>query len=473
MNPRRMALLAASYLGTFLASLDISIVNVALPTLQKALNTDIAGLQWIINAYAICLSAFMLSAGSLSERFGLKRIWLISISLFTVGSIACAFTDTLSWLLVGRAIQGVAGALLIPSAMPIITHAFPDPKQRASAIGGWSAFSAIALISGPLVGGLLLDNFGWQSIFSINIPIGIIAFALGLYGINEYKPEQAAKLDKLGLVLSVLGLASLTFALIAVGDYGLYHSLTLSSLALAVMTLSLFIYVEKHQANPLLPLALFNNSRFLVANFASFTLGFASYSTLFFFSLYLQQVRGFSASESGLHMLAQFVSTILLSLAFGRLNLRFGLNRLMIVGYVLLSLSLLLMLTFTLSSSSIWICFVFALLGIGMGLNVPGTGLVVMDSAPKPKFSAASATMNSLRQTGMTLGIALLGALLNIQSQSYLQQHAQLTNAKQLALNHGFHVAMLGAALLSIVACIYLSTKYFLRPKVTSELVTC
>lgn len=153
---QRPALVLAAYLGTFLASLDISIVNVALPTLQQALSTDMAGLQWVINAYAIALSALMLSAGPLGDRYGHRRMWLISVATFTLGSLLCACANTLATLVAGRAVQGIAGALLIPSAMPILSHAFPDARLRARAIGGWSAFSALALVLGPLLGGVLV-----------------------------------------------------------------------------------------------------------------------------------------------------------------------------------------------------------------------------------------------------------------------------------------------------------------------------
>lgn len=158
---RHHAALAAAYLGTFLASLDISIVNVALPTMQSALHTDIAGLQWVINAYAICLSAFMLCAGPLADRYGHKRAWLCGLVLFTSGSVLCGMAPNLVVLLTGRAIQGGSAALLISGAMPILSHAFPDARQRAHVIGGWSAFSALSLILGPLLGGILLEWLGW------------------------------------------------------------------------------------------------------------------------------------------------------------------------------------------------------------------------------------------------------------------------------------------------------------------------
>lgn len=184
---RRRAALCAVCLGSFLATLDISIVNVALPTMLTALRTDVAGLQWVVNAYAICLSALMLSAGPMADRYGHKHVWLGGVLLFTAGSALCSWAPALSTLLAGRAVQGVAAALLIAGAMPILTHAFPDPKERTNVIGAWSAFNALALISGPLLGGLLLRFSGWQSIFLINLPLGMAAWALGRYGITEHR----------------------------------------------------------------------------------------------------------------------------------------------------------------------------------------------------------------------------------------------------------------------------------------------
>ena len=175
---KRIGLLIAVCLGTFLASLDISIVNVALPAIQASLNSDLAGLQWIVNAYAICLSAFMLSASALSDRYGHKKVWLLGIALFTAGSYLCAVAATMPMLLLGRALQGVAGAVLIPGAMSMIAYAYPDPKERVGAIGIWSALSALALILGPFLGGWLVHYVGWHGIFSINLPIGVVAFAI-------------------------------------------------------------------------------------------------------------------------------------------------------------------------------------------------------------------------------------------------------------------------------------------------------
>ena len=190
---RRLALTIAIYLGTFMVTLDISIVNLALPRMQQSLQTDMAGLQWIVDSYALCLSAFMLSAGLLGDRYGRKKSWLLGVLAFTVGSMMCALAGSLSTLLWGRVVQGMAGALLIPGALSILTHAFPDPAQRARVIGGWSSFSALALVLGPILGGVLVDVADWPSIFSLNLPLGLLTLGLGMWGIQESaNPEHAA-----------------------------------------------------------------------------------------------------------------------------------------------------------------------------------------------------------------------------------------------------------------------------------------
>lgn len=409
---RRLALYAIC-LGSFLATLDISIVNVALPTIQADLHTDIVGIQWVVNAYGVCLSAFMLSAGPMADRHGQKRTWLCGVALFTAGSALCGWAPSLPVLLTGRAVQGIAGAFLISGAMPILTHAFPEPKERAQVIGIWSAFVALALILGPLLGGLLLHHLGWQSIFLINLPLGVVAVALGLYGVVERKhPEQAAR-DPLGLVFSVVALGALAFGLIEAGENGGAGFVTLTAMAVAVTGFVLFALVERRVERPLLPLALFQKREFIVANIASFALGFAYYSSLFFFSIFLQRIQHWGPLEAGWRMMPQFVATLCVSALFGRLNKVCSLGGLTAVGYGLVALGLLMMVTST-SQTPYWVVAIwFTLLGTGAGLAVPATSITVMNLATTELSGAASATMNALRQMGMTIGVALLGTLMS------------------------------------------------------------
>ncbi|RSE98614.1 MFS transporter [Achromobacter aegrifaciens] len=483
MHPaRRRALVLAVNLGSFITILDISIVNVALPTMQAALRIDMAGLQWVVDAYALFLSAFMLSAGPLGDRYGRKRSWLAGVLLFTAGSALCGLADTLTALLIGRAVQGGAGALLVPGALSLLTQAFPDPKERAQAIGIWASCNAISLIVGPMLGGVLVAHFNWQSIFLINLPVGALAIALGAWSITESAHPEHAAFDPAGQALSVLWLGALTYGLIAAGEHGWAAPQATVALAIAAAGLLAFLWVEHRAARPILPLGLFRDAGFAITNFASFVLGFSAYSSLFFFSLYLQHVQGLSPLATGWQLAPQFAAAGLVSLVFGRLNLRFGLPRLMIAGFAFIGLAMLGMTRFEAHTPYLVSGSLLVLLGLGTGLAVPSTSMAVMATVPRERSGMASATMNALRQTGMTIGIALLGALMSGRAIEALtaslaqrgapdaqalaraaitlhELPAQPANAAELAaaaLAGGFHAAMLFAGAASLLAALLL-----------------
>lgn len=409
---RRKAAVVGVYLGTFMATLAISIVTVALPAIQKGLGAELSDLQWVIGSYALCLSAFMLSAGPLGDRYGRKRAWLIGIVLFTLGAAICAMASSLVVLIAGSALQGVAGALIIPGALSILTQAFPDPSERAHVIGGWSSFSAVSLILGPMLGGLLVDNVGWPSIFLVNLPLGALAFGLGLIGISESADPDHAAFDPPGQLLSIVFLGTLTYALIGAGQAGWTAPVTLGALAVAALALLAFIMVETKASRPVLPVDLFRSIPFASLNFASFALGLSGYSSLFFFSLFLQQAQGWPATQAGWRMAPVFAAMALTAVLFGRLSARYGLQRLMLLGYALLGGAMLMMARFEPDTPYFTVAPLFALLGVGMGLAVPATSAAIMAAAPRARSGAASATMNALRQGGMTIGIALLGTMM-------------------------------------------------------------
>ncbi|EDX0373526.1 MFS transporter [Salmonella enterica] len=480
---RVYALVAAAYLGTFLSTLDLSIVNVALPTLQKVFHSELGGLQWVINVYAICLSSLMLSAGSLGDKYGHKRIWVLSIILFILGSIVCAFANQLNILLWGRAIQGIAGSFLIPGAMPILTHAFPDKKRSSKIIGGWSAFSALALISGPLLGGWLIENYGWESIFMINVPFGTLTIILSIWSISERKYPEHAALDPAGQIASILFLGMLSYSLIEISEYGLLSKNVLIPLFFSIFSLLVFIYIEVSIKRPLFPISLFKSNRELIfLNIVSFTLGFSGYASLFFMSLFLQQVQTDSPSLTGWHLMPQFVITVLISLLFGRFVKLIPLRNLLIIGYFLVGFSLSFMIYFKPDTPYFIIGITLAILGIGMGLSVPGTATMVMLSVPLERAGIASATMNALRQIGMSIGIAILGSIMSInainkmvenihkmgKSQAYniaynaiikhfipLEKNG-LNNTYRVAMSSGFGLAMLCAGITSLLAAFIL-----------------
>lgn len=415
-SSRRPVAVAAVYLGTFMATLAISVLSVALPAIQADLGISLSGLQWVVGSYTLCLSAFMLSAGPLADRYGRKRSWLCGVAVFALGAMISASASSLVLLIVGCAIQGVAGALVIPGALSILTQAFPDQLERAHAIGGWSSFSAISLILGPMLGGLLVDHVGWPAIFLVNLPIGVLAIGLGLWGVEESAHPDHAALDPAGQVLSIIVLGALTYGLISAGHAGWDSAQTAIPLACALVAFGLFIVVELRVARPALPVDLFRQGIFAAVNFASFVLGFSGYSSLFLFSLFLQQAQGWSATQTGWRMAPVFAAMAVVSSLFGKLARHYGLHRLMVVGYILLGVSMLAMTMLTSRTPYGVVAALFACLGIALGLTVPTTGAAAMASAPRERTGAASATTNALRQAGMTIGIALLGTFMSLRA---------------------------------------------------------
>lgn len=491
----RVALVTAICLGTFMASLDISIVNVALPTLLSSLNTTMSGLQWVVDAYALCLSALILSSGPLGDRFGRKRIWLGGVALFTAGSLLCALSTSLEGLLTGRIIQGIAGAAVIPGALSLLAHAFPDEQQRVRVIGIWSSVNALSLVVGPILGGILVHTAGWPSIFMINIPIGIVALVLGAIGLKESAHPDHAALDPIGQILSILWLGALTFGLISAGDQGWHSPEARWSLLAALIMFLLFIAVERKVSRPLLPLHLFRQANFSGYNLASAVLGFSSYSSVFFVSLFLQQAQGWSPLETGWRMAPEFIAMALAATSFGRLAARFSVNALAIAGYGLIGVGLLLLAQLQAESAYLHTALFLALLGIGMGLGMPATSALVMRSVPAQRSGMASATMNAVRQTGMTVGIALLGTLMSLHAEqslnaqlssqnilhassiarSAIAEHAftagvpQLVELTHAAVASGFSLAMLWAGVVSLAMTLWLGVMLHPRFQLTQE----
>ncbi|EMX6283067.1 MULTISPECIES: MFS transporter [Providencia] len=473
---RRLFLILAVCLGTFMATLDISIVNVALPAIGRDLKAHMSMLQWIIDAYALCLSALILSVGPISDRYGRKKIWLTGIVIFTLGSAICAFSASPHMLIAGRVIQGVAAAALIPGALSIITQAFSNDIERIRIIGIWSAVSALSLIIGPILGGFLVDSFDWTTIFLINIPIGLLTLLLGWLGIQESADPDKAALDPMGQVLSIIALGGLTFALIEAGEHGWGSYLTLSGLIIAIFACLGFIWVELHVTRPLLPLFLFKkNPFFFQYNMASFALGFATYSNVFFIALFLQKGQGWRAFEAGIRMAPEFIAMAIFSFSFGKLSRRLSVRSLMILGFILIALASLLLTRVNAETPYIPIAITLFILGAGMGMSTPAIGALVMASVDKAYSGIASAVMNALRQTGMTLGIAFLGTLMTHRAVERLLQDDKLATmlstqeierliqtssampstfieqVTRSAFVSGFNLAMLGGAIAILI----------------------
>jgi MFS transporter, DHA2 family, methylenomycin A resistance protein len=399
----------AVFLGTFMSLLDVSVVNVALPDMRLDLGAGFSTVQWVVDSYTLCLSALILSGGSLADRYGRKRLYLGGLTVFTVGSLVCALAPTTTALILGRIVQGIGAAAVAPGALSLLVQGFPARRQQARMIGLWGACVALAVVVGPLVGGVLTDAFGWPSIFLINLPLGAIALVAGVRGIRESADPAHAGADPVGQVLAVGWLAALTYAVLEAGHLGWGSPLILSLLGVAAVLLTAFAVVERKVARPMLPGALFTRPRFAVVTFSSFVLGFGAYGSFYLLSLFLQQVQGASAALTGVEFLPYSLGIAAGSVLGGRI----GGDRLMLVGYTMIGAGLLSLLVVTPGTAYSLIGVLFALLGVGMGFAITTTNSAGVGAVGRERSGTAAAILNAARQTGTALGIAALGAIVN------------------------------------------------------------
>lgn len=454
---KRGYLIAALYISTFLCLVDLSSVNLALGSIQTQFQSDMADLQWVIDSYALSLSSLMLAVGALSQRIGRKRLWLLGVALFILGSVICALATQFSVLIVGRLIQGVAGAVLIPLALAIIAHHFQHSNDRAREIGRWSSFSAFSLIVGPLLGGVMVHHFGWQSIFWLNLPVGALTLYLGYFAIaRDENLNNSESFDFLGLLYSVIAIASLTYSIISLQQAHFTYWLLLVILCFITAVLAL-IWQQKRASAPLIPNHLLRNHRFVAYNIISFILGFAGYSSLFVFALFYQKQAGFTAAETGWLIAPQFFSQALVSIAFARLQQRYSLIHLLYIGLAISASALLIMYSFQVDSAVLYFIALSAWMGVGIGLIVPGSSTLIMNSVDDLDANFAAAILNTLRQLGMTIGIAALGTIMSFVT-ALAQQHGESLEQAELMAFHTAVVCMGGLFLLAIVV-IYLALK--------------
>ena len=285
-SSRRGTLVAAS-LGFVVVLLDVSVVNVALDALLREFRTDVAGLQWVVNAYTLVFAALLLSSGALGDRFGPRRIYLGGLALFTVASVACGAAPGLGTLVAARLLQGVGAALLVPNSLLMLQRTFSDPAERSRAIGWWGAIGGIAMAAGPVLGGVLIAHGGWRSIFLINLPIGLLAGALTVRHVPADGPGHARRLDGPGQLAAVLALAALTATLVEAGRLGWTSAWVAGGLLLALAAGGAFVWIEARSAAPMLPLGLLRIRAFAIASLCGVVVNFGYYGLVFVFSLSL------------------------------------------------------------------------------------------------------------------------------------------------------------------------------------------
>ena len=403
--------LLVTCLGLFMVFLDGSIVNVALPTIQADLHANLSDLQWVVDAYALPFAALMLTAGTLGDRFGRKRLFLFGLVLFVLGSLLCGVAPTLGWLLFGRVVQGTGAAALSPGSLSVLVAAFPEPRQRAQAIGLWAGISGVGLAAGPLVGGLLIQIASWPAIFFVNLPIGVVALALGWPLLAESRNPNAQRIDLPGQVLVIGALVCLIMGLIEGSSQGWTSPLILGLFIGAAVLLAAFLLVEARVREPMLPLRLFRSRVFSVANVAAILVGFAFLGTVFFITQFLQSVQGYTPLEAGLRTLPTTMGIFLIAPLAGMLTARLGPRLPIVLGGLLAASALFLLLRLAPDSGYATLWWNFGMLGIGFGLMLSPLTAAVLSATPPQLAGLGSSVINTSRQIGFSLGIAVLGAV--------------------------------------------------------------
>ena len=403
--------LAAVSVGLFMIMLDNTVVNVALPSMRRSLHMTLSELEWVVAGYALTFAAFMLTGGKLADYLGRRLIFMAGLAVFTGASLACGLAPNGGFLIGSRVVQGFGGALMNPATLSIITATFP-PRERGKAIGIWAGVSGKALAIGPLVGGLLTEHVNWNWIFFINVPVGIAGLLLIPLFIDESRDtSHDQRLDVPGLATSGVGLFSLTYAFIEANHYGWGSGRILGAFAVAAVMLVAFIFLEAHQRAPMLELSLFKNRTFSGANGAMLFVGLAMFGTFFYVSLYMQNVLGYSPVQAGASFLPMTLLIIVIAPRAGALTDKVGSRWLVGGGMTLLAVMLFYYAQLG-ASESFWKILPGLLIGgIGMGLTMTPTTAAAMSAVPVDKAGVGSAVLNSARQVGGSLGIAVMGAI--------------------------------------------------------------
>ena len=463
---RKWWVLVAMVFGLFMPVLDNLVVNVALPTIQDKLGAGVSELQWIVDAYTLTFASFMLTGGALGDLYGRKRFFMGGLLVFTLGSLLGGLSHTTGQLIGFRAIQGLGAAMLLPGSLSIITATFHG-RERGAAIGIWAAVSGLAIAIGPVVGGFLVEHVSWQSILFVNVPVGVLGLFMTYFIVQESKdPSTTRRIDPPGLVTGTAGLFFLVYALIEGNAKGWTDGLILGAFALSAILLAVFFYVESHRDSPMLPLRFFRIPTFAASNVVAAAVFFAMFGSVFFLSLYLQNVRGYSPVGAGVRLFAFSVVILFVAPISGRLSDRYGSRWFMTAGPLLAAAGMALLLRTDVDSSYLTVLLpAFLVLAAGMAMTMAPMTAAVMASVETRHAGVASAATNTSREIGGVFGIALLGAIVTSAFQrGFLARLVAgglpATTAKQIAAGAG---AQAGAGRVTVDAVLRKAPPGFTR----------
>jgi EmrB/QacA subfamily drug resistance transporter len=408
---RRWWTLGAMCFALFMIMLDNTVVNVALPSIQKDLGATLSGLEWTVNAYTLTFAVLLVTGGRLGDIFGRRRMFLFGVVVFAVSSAAIGLAPDEGWLVAGRAIQGVGAAFMMPATLSIITNAFP-PEERGKAIGTWAGVSALALAIGPVVGGALAEYVSWRAIFFLNLPVAVGAVVVTLFATKESRDETTRhRVDIPGIAALSVALTALVLALVEGNAWGWGSPEIIALFALSAGSFVAFALLEPRVREPMVDFRFFRSKTFLGANVVAFIVTFSMLATFFFIALYMQNILGYSAVEAGVRFLPSTLMIVLIAPLAGRLTDRVGARPLMVAGLSLATLSLLLQTRIDVDTGYELLLPAFILLGIGMALVMSPMSTAAMNAVTPDKAGVASGILSMSRMVGGTFGVAAIGAL--------------------------------------------------------------
>jgi EmrB/QacA subfamily drug resistance transporter len=408
---RRWWALGAMCFALFMIMLDNTVVNVALPSIQRSLHASTASLEWTVNAYTLSFAVLLVTGGRLGDLFGRRRLFLAGVVIFAGASAAIGFSPSDTWLVAWRAVQGSGAALMMPATLSIITNAFPA-EERGRAIGTWAGVSALALAIGPVLGGFLVESVSWQSIFFLNLPVAVGAVLITLFAVKESRDETVERtVDAPGVATLTIGLAALVLALVEGNEWHWGSARELALFVVALIGLASFAAIETRRRVPMVDFSFFRSRSFLGANIVAFIVSFAMLAMFFFLALYMQDVRGYSPLQAGVRFLPSTLMIVLIAPIAGRLADRVGSRPLMTFGLLCVSGSLFWQSQLTATSSYGSLLPGFVLMGIGMAFVMSPMSTAAMNSVEPAKAGVASGILSMSRMVGGTFGVAVLGAL--------------------------------------------------------------
>jgi EmrB/QacA subfamily drug resistance transporter len=420
---RRWWTLIAVCVATFMLLLDITVVNVALPDIQSSLGASLSSLQWVVDAYSLTLAAFLLTAGSLADRIGRRRVFMAGFAIFTIASFLCGISPNATLLNLARGLQGIGGAAMFATSLALIAQEFHG-KDRGTAIGAWGATIGGAVAVGPLIGGALTEGLGWEWIFFVNVPIGIAASVLTTTRVANLRAPDPSPIDWLGLGTFSLGLFALIYALIRGNQDGWASPQILGSLIASGVLLVAFVVVELRSRKAMLDLSLFRKPAFAGVSVVAFALSAGMFAMFLYLTLYIQDVLGHSPLQAGLIFLPLTVLSFFVAPVAGKLSARIPVRVLLGVGLTLVGVALLLMHGVTLGDDWMTLLAGFLFAGAGIGMVNPGIAQTAIGVVPPRTAGMASGINNTFRQVGIATGVAGLGAIFQSQISSKLSELA-------------------------------------------------